>query len=444
MREEKRPRSRRSCISSTTGFVCFVGMLFLFQMGQFSHVLDNNEGALVLSKSTTPQDVSVTTATGEDMDDSITTFKDNNEPEEQEQKNQHVTSPSTQEYLYPNAEVNWEHVLKHKDECMLSDDKNVPLPLVFMALGRTGSSVTWATMFQFTSENREEVYDEDQDQDDSNKIDQDGSSATTQSTRSIPEAKEIVGEVYRRQTGFYMSLPEEVSSNWPSAYICDLQRNFTSRGIHSGIVGFQWKPYMNEWDNPKSIAGMKDIVANNNDVSKNHLSHPKIKVIYQTRNPIDRRLSNMRHSKSGHDIPAHCSQGDEECRKEHEKHSVKENFTTGRELLQWLKQDDRNHRRILKRLDDFGVDYIYVEYEKLYPSEHMQSSIDTDGNDMQVQEWQRIFDFIGRGPKKLTKQDIQKAFPMAKTSFKTHKDMMLNYNEVKETLQGTLFEKYLN
>jgi len=39
---------------------------------------------------------------------------------------------------------------------------------------------------------------------------------------------------------------------------------------------------------------------------------------------------------------------------------------------------------------------------------------------------------------------LQAQWRMAKTSSKNHRDMMLNYEEVKKTLEGTEFEEYLN
>ena len=299
----------------------------------------------------------------------------------------------------PSVAVNWDwdHILSHQSNCTLVEDDNTPLPLVFMALGRTGSSVTWATVAKMTGDADPE--------------------------RSV----EITGRIHTEATQFFNEIPDELGPNWPSAYICDLQSNFTERGLHHGLVGFQWKPYMSAFNTDKSLSGFRDLAA-----AFEAALHPRIRVVYQTRNAIDRRLSNWRHRGHGSEVPAHCIVGDEECIKEHERFSQMMNFTTGDELISWLNVDKDHMRRVIERLEGMDVDYIHVTYEKLYMGED-------------AAEWMRIFTFLGRGPKEgLTLEEVQKNFGMAKTSSKTHKDMMLNYDEVKKTLEGTEYEDLLN
>lgn len=323
----------------------------------------------------------------------------------------------------PSIAVNWQHILSHPD-CNLRQDENAPLPLVFMALGRTGSSITWATIAKILGDEEPE------------------------------KAIEIVGRVHPEATEFFATMPDQVASYWPSAYICDLQSNFTKSGLHnSGIVGFQWKPYMVEFDNPKALSGLRDLAATvvKNDSSgessgsssataaatggsdrhSGHKPHPKIRVIYQTRNAIDRRLSNWKHSRSDRQVAPHCAVGDEECFENHIKNTKMVNFTTGKELLKWLQSDKEKEEKVSQRLNEMGVDYIQVTYEKLYMSNNPD-------------EWMRIFRFLGRGPgHNLTWDTVQDNFSMMKTSNKTHKDMMENYDDVKKTLEGTEFQSLL-
>lgn len=298
----------------------------------------------------------------------------------------------------PGIAVNWDHVLSDPN-CKLSDADNSPLPLVFMALGRTGSSITWATVAKIMGDPEPE------------------------------KAIEIVGRINTETTDFYNTVPDELASSWPSSYICDLQSNFTERGLKAGLVGFQWKPYMLEFDNSKSLSGLRDLAASN------VAHHPKIRVIFQTRNPIDRRLSNWRHH--GHsEVAPHCKIGDVECLKEQEKSAHMTNFTIGKDLLQWLKTDKKHEESVFAHLKEAGVDYIHVTYDKLYSS---------GSGDEAANEWMRIFRFLGRGPGDgLTMQEVDKNFEMAKTTSKKHKDVMLNYEEVKKTLEGTDFEELLN
>lgn len=159
-------------------------------------------------------------------------------------------------------------------------------------------------------------------------------------------------------------------------------------------------------------------------------------MIYQTRNPINRRLSNMRHSGHGSEVPAHCDIGDEKCMQEQFKFSQQFEFYVGKDLIHWLKQDRKHHEMILDRLDNMNVDYIHVTYEELYENEN-----NTVGG------WSKIFRFLGMDAKtvdNLTLEEVQGHFGMAKTSSKTHKDLMSNYDEVKKTLLGSEFYDLLN
>ena len=140
--------------------------------------------------------------------------------------------------------VNWDHVLSDPN-CKLSDADDSPLPLIFMALGRTGSSITWATVAKIMGDPEPE------------------------------KAIEIVGRINTETTDFYNTIPDQLASSWPSSYICDLQSNFTERGLKAGLVGFQWKPYMSEFDNSKSLSGLRDLAASN------VAHHPKIRVIFK-------------------------------------------------------------------------------------------------------------------------------------------------------------------
>lgn len=358
----------------------FFGMFVFLELKRFqrieTHVLDAND---VIGNKT--------------FDSSLYNNKSIGKKKEEEEEEKVDTRPS--------IAVNWQHILSHNPNCILRQDEHNPLPLVFMALGRTGSSVTWATVAKILGDTEPE------------------------------KAIEIVGRVHPEATKFFQGIPEELVSTWPSAYICDLQSNFTKDGLHTrGIVGFQWKPYMKEFDNPKAWSGLRDLAGSGNS-SSNLGAHPKIRLIYQTRNAIDRRLSNWKHSRSDTLVSPHCTKGDEKCVENHLKQAKMVNFTTGQELLKWLRSDKDTEEKIFKRLHDVGVDYIHVTYEKLYMSDN-------------AEEWMRIFRFLGRGPgHDLTMDAVQENFSMMKTSNKTHKDVMENYVDVKKTLQGTEFEHLL-
>uniref|UniRef100_A0A7S3Q9B2 Sulfotransferase domain-containing protein n=2 Tax=Chaetoceros debilis TaxID=122233 RepID=A0A7S3Q9B2_9STRA len=307
--------------------------------------------------------------------------------------------------------VNWDHIIQSKaNSCELIQEwKVAPLPVVFMALGRTGSSITWSTVAKIMGD------------------------------ADPKKAIEITGRINEESVEFFTGIPHPLVESWPSDYICDLQHNFTSANLGNeggvdgdgdsdydggGIVGFQWKPYIKTFHTENASSGFKDMA--------NH----RIPVIYQTRNPINRRLSNMRHSGHGGDVPAHCDKGDDECMQEQFKFSQQFEFFVGKELKQWLAQDEKHHKMILDGLVNMNVEYIHVTYEELYENENNC-----------VDGWSKIFRLLGLDDKtldNLTLEEVQSHFGMAKTSSKTHKDLMSNYDEVKKTLVGTEFYDLLN
>ena len=125
--------------------------------------------------------------------------------------------------------VNWDHIIQSKaNSCELIQKwKVAPLPVVFMALGRTGSSITWSTVAKIMGD-------------------------------ADPEkAIEITGRINEESVKFFSGIPHQLVESWPSDYICDLQHSFTSANLDNegggndngdsdyegkGIVGFQWKP----------------------------------------------------------------------------------------------------------------------------------------------------------------------------------------------------------
>lgn len=121
--------------------------------------------------------------------------------------------------------VCWDHLLQSKaDACELIQDRKVaPLPVIFVSLGRSGSSISWSTIAKMMGDANPE------------------------------KAFEITGQIEEQTVEFFNSIPDEFAETWPSDYICDLQHNFITAkadeyGVSEsdyeghGIVGFQWKP----------------------------------------------------------------------------------------------------------------------------------------------------------------------------------------------------------
>ena len=161
------------------------------------------------------------------------------------------------------------------------------------------------------------------------------------------------------------------------------------------------------------------------------IQDPKIKVIYLTRNPLDRLISNTRHRGYQHsqDVPAHCAIDDEECVERHKAHSKKIIFTRMKQMVQDVKHSINIDQLAHDLLLASGVDFLSVKYENLYLA------------DDDVTEWIKIFDYLGRGPKnmdnykeELTRKDVEKAFSIAPTSARRHNETIANYEEVKAAM----------
>jgi formylmethanofuran dehydrogenase subunit E-like metal-binding protein len=162
---------------------------------------------------------------------------------------------------------------------------------------------------------------------------------------------------------------------------------------------------------------------------------PKVKVVYLTRNPLDRKVSNLRHDLSKQakeDLPAHCEAGDVECNKRFSdvaNSGVK--LPTGKELIHWLNMDSSQDDDIKASLEEAAVDYVHVSYEKLYGSD------DAD-------EWMKIFRFLGVGPMEdLTIEDVRASFNLVSTHSKGRNLTISNFIEVETTLKGTKYEHLL-
>jgi len=156
--------------------------------------------------------------------------------------------------------------------------------------------------------------------------------------------------------------------------------------------------------------------------------------VYLTRNPIDRKISNLRHvrSRTSSDrISAHCGVGDQACIKKHAAFDQEIVFPIGGELLSWIRGAVNDNHKIKKRLHDLDVKFIEISYERLY-----------NAND--AEEWMRIFKFLGIGPSdNLSMDNIRATSSMASTHSKGKNETIANFVEVENTLAGTEFEHFL-
>ncbi len=340
--------------------------------------------------------------------------------------------------------------------CKLSNDDDLPKPVILMARGRSGSSVTWDTVSELMGQ------------------------------RNI--AWELTGGNRNSSLAFFDSLAARdldisTSTNhhhgydWAVNHLCLLQQHHQDLS-NSTIVGFQWKPFTSSFDHEYAVEGLRYIAAQQN---------PPIKVIYLTRNCIDKKISNLRHKEArmrgvGHvnvnvnandkgnvtsigidssnsstampttKITAHCEVDDAECIQEHLQFEENSNITfpLGPALFNWLYSNSESDKNIRKRLNTLGVQYIHVTYEKLFPA-----TDDNENNNNDADEWIRLLTFLDKdnekenddGPspkfKNITMDTVRSAFSMAPTHKKSQKEMIANYDALKKSLNGTEWQKLL-
>ena len=269
--------------------------------------------------------------------------------------------------------------------------KEDPIPVIFMSLGRSGSSITWDTLSALTGKRN--------------------------------KAYEITGQTFPKSEVFFNSLLENPNKgyDWAVKRLCSIKKVHSDQ--RDGVIGFQWKPYMKTWDHEYAIEGLRVV---------GQQSNPPIRIIYLTRNPLDRKLSNIRHVKSkqsNHTIAAHCAVGDEACLNAHSIQDGGYELPVGNQLMTFLRQDSESDYRVRSRLKEMNIQYIHITYEKLYNAK----------ND--VKEWLRIFQFLERGPQqRLTWDMLLSTFSMASIHSKPRNETIANFGQVEQTLKGTDFE----
>jgi len=241
--------------------------------------------------------------------------------------------------------------------------------------------------------------------------------------------------------------------NWAVERLCHTQQYNLEHVENPVITGFQWKPYRVTLNHEFGKGALKILGKYNTNSNSNTTNseknddigdkgrRPNIKVLLLSRNPLDRLISNIRHK--GHirseEMPAHCAIDDTDCVNRHRAYAKGTILPTGKELIHSMRSGFQIDRLCKTYLTEYGVDYLAVQYEQLF---------NDDGN---VDEWIKIFDFLGRAPKdvvdyktNLTMEDIRRAFAMAPTSSKKHVESIANYDEVKQTLEGAGLTRLLH
>ena len=245
---------------------------------------------------------------------------------------QHFASDSD-ESVNETVEASGENVILGRipDKCKLLRKGKGPLPVILLAMGRSGSSILWSTISELTGQ------------------------------RNI--AWEYTGSNLNSSKAFLNALEKgpHFEYDWPSKKLCYIQQYRSDISPVAGIFGFQWKPYMTSFNHEYAIEGLKEIASHR---------YPTIKMIYLRRNALDKKASNLRHANSkiggSAAISAHCAIGDKACFKKNLKYDKNICFPTGEELMRWLRTTTKNDNAIRKRLIDLNIQFVEVTYEKLF------------------------------------------------------------------------------
>lgn len=309
-----------------------------------------------------------------------------------------IPSPGSEGAWYDYNDFSKEHVEANNAEisCELLPDDDLPMPVILMARGRSGSSITWDTISELMGQ------------------------------RNV--ARELTGGNRNSSLAFFDNLAHDPQKghDWALHHLCLLQQHRPELA-NSTIVGFQWKPFTSSFDHEYAVEGLRSIAAQQN---------PHVRVIYLTRNPIDKKISNLRHkqakTKTSTKISAHCAVDDEECIQEHLKFEENITFPLGPELFDWLYASSESDSMIKKRLHNFGVQHIHITYENLF---HTESA----------DEWVRLLKFLGREPSiNMTMNTVRSTFSMAPTHKKSQKETIKNYDALKKSINGTEWQTLLD
>lgn len=265
-----------------------------------------------------------------------------------------------------------------------------PIPVVFLVNGRSGSSNTWMAISNLAGK--------------------------------MNEAEEDNCPNIKKGYDFMSNMSEEEGSWWITEHLCEVAR----QNCDSPLAAFQWKPFVNSWVLPSGQGMLKRLASFTFDNGR------RIKVIFMTRNHIDVLISKVKHhTGKKHGVPAHCSIDDMKCIHLHEQWGT--NLTLPVEgLIEELDDNYAGFNLFEETMQKFGIDYYSTSFEKLYETDN-------------AEEWMRIFRFLGRGPTHgLTLDKVHESFPFAFTSPPGHKEILKNYEEVKEVLFGTAYDYLLH
>lgn len=287
-----------------------------------------------------------------------------------------------------------------KEPCTFLPQDTSPLPTILISMGRSGSSITWQTI-----------------------------SAILQN-RNV--AQELTGSTSKDTIAFFDSMERNphVGFDWALQTLCYIQQHIDDvNSTNPGIAGFQWKPFKEGWNSTYG-KGARRVIGQ---------SDTPIKFIYLVRNPLDVKLSNLKHltaKTKGDHLEAHCSIEDVTCVQNMVQHESGHVFPVGNALLLWLRKTKKKEINIENDLKRDNITFVKIDYGRLYDS--------VDDDDALAEEWMKVFRYLGRGPMQgLTMKTVKSYFAMASSHAKSRSEAISNYQEVVSTLIGTEYEYLL-
>jgi hypothetical protein len=262
-------------------------------------------------------------------------------------------------------------------------NSDLPLPVILISLGRSGSDATWQIMGNLTG---------------------------TETQKQL----EYTGSNTDQNEKFFKT---HTGKKWLVDLIWDRMKEFPS----AGVVGMKWKLVPQLFD----YSGVKDAV---DFIATSR--HPPIKVVRSRRNLLDVQISRYKHEHTK--MQPHCQMG-QNCLNKLLKASSGLELPT-KYLVQTLRSRTKEEDEVDEFLVKMAVSHVSVSYDKLY-----------SGDDTAVDEWKRLFAYLGRGPvDDLTMEQLHSAMKLQVTHYPWHNKTLANYEEVRNVLLGTEFEGLLH
>lgn len=317
------------------------------------------------------------------------------------------------------------HQNQHLDSTCL-EKRGPSTPVILMSLGRSGSSTIWQMISDLTnSHHRKQTREYPGSCLEDNLYFFDTTIRAEEKLEST-DADINVGYILRKSGANIWEIPgkdNSVHGVWLQRYMCRLERE--SQG---GIVGFKWKPNLDQFVYRKEARESLQMIASLASMAEEAEQKPPILVVRSRRNMIDVKLSHLKHDQYSN-LTAHCRQGDEKCISSHgEKQFVHDIPEFYRDVHKtW------NEENLLDDLlNSLGVPLVSVSYDELFYPDQISNG---------ESEWNRMIQFISPSSARLSWMDIHNSTRLVATrSTRSHVEIIENWEDVYRAFQATEIE----